>query len=278
MYTDGAILSRVSQDPTQGNDMTYNAVDETSRVDGSRWGGIRAYWVAEAAAPTSSKGKFRQVNLKLKDVAALCYATNDMLQDASALGSWLGRTVPGELRFAAEDAIFEGNGAGKPLGIMNSPALVSVTRTDANKVQYADVLNMWARRYAALNDYVWLVNQDIMPQLLQLGTTYQLVYLPPGGLSASPYGSLLGRPVIEVEYAATLGTTGDIMLASLSQYQTITKGGIQAESSIHVAFTTFDTAFRFMYRLDGAPLWHSALTPFKGSNTQSPFVVLTTAS
>jgi HK97 family phage major capsid protein len=68
------------------------------------------------------------------------------------------------------------------------------------------------------------------------------------------------------------------MLASLSQYQTITNGGIQAASSMHVLFTTDEMAFRFIYRVDGAPLWHSALTPFKGSATQSPFVVLSSAS
>jgi HK97 family phage major capsid protein len=84
--------------------------------------------------------------------------------------------------------------------------------------------------------------------------------------------------LIECEYMSTMGTTGDIMLASLSQYQTIDKGGVQAASSIHVAFLTDQSVFRFVYRVDGAPMWHSALTPFKGSQTQSPFVVLATAS
>ncbi len=33
-----------------------------------------------------------------------------------------------------------------------------------------------------------------------------------------------------------------------------------------------------LYRIGGAPLWHSAVTPFHGSNTVSPFVALASAS
>jgi HK97 family phage major capsid protein len=123
-----------------------------------------------------------------------------------------------------------------------------------------------------------LINQAVIPQLINLTIGNWPVYVPASGLSGAMYSSIMGRPVIEVEYASALGTTGDIMLASLSNYQTITKGGIKADSSIHVAFTTDETAFRFVYRVDGSPLWSSALTPFKGSATQSPFVVLTSAS
>ena len=60
--------------------------------------------------------------------------------------------------------------------------------------------------------------------------------------------------------------------------QAIEKGGIESASSIHVQFLTDETTFRFVYRFDGGPMWSSTLTPFKGSNTQSPFVVLAAAT
>jgi HK97 family phage major capsid protein len=90
----------------------------------------------------------------------------------------------------------------------------------------------------------------------------------------------MGRPVIPIEYAATLGTAGDIMLADLSQYVMIDKGAIQSATSIHVKFLYDETAFRFVYRVDGQPAWNAPLTPFKGGagSTQSPFVVLATRS
>lgn len=280
MYKTGEILSRIQNLPIgpNSNGMIFNAVDETSRATGSRWGGVRGYWLAEAGTKASSKPKFRQVELKLKKVAALCYATDELLQDATALAGWINRVVPEELKFQVEDAIFEGDGVGKPYGIMSSTALVTVTRDTGSTIVAADILNMWGRRWAGVNDYVWLVNQDAALKLPQMTIGQMPVYLPPGGLNNSGYGMLLGRPVIETEYNATLNTTGDIMLLSPSQYLSISKGGIQSASSIHVQFLTDETVFRFVYRFDGAPLWHSALTPFKGSNTQSPYVVLGSAT
>jgi HK97 family phage major capsid protein len=281
MYDVGQLLSRVSNDPVgpNSNSMLYNAVDESSRVDGSRWGGVLGYWLAEAGTKTASKPTFRQMELKLKKVAALCYATDELLADSTALESWLTRTVPEELRFQVESAFYRGNGVGKPLGIMNSPCLVSVTRIDASQVDETDIANMWARRWQGVDDYVWLANASVFPQLINL-TVGNFPFLLPisSGGQGDPAFSLYGKPYIESEYTYALGTTGDIMLASLSQYQTITKGGVQAASSIHVQFTTDETAFRFVYRTDGEPLWNSALTPYDGGNTKSPFVVLTAAS
>ena len=279
MYNVGRILSLVARDPVgpNSNSMAYNGVDETSRVNGSRQGGVVGYWVAEAGEITGSHPKWYQYDLKLKGVAALCYATDDQLMDTANLDSWLGRVVPEELRFLAEDAIIEGNGVGKPLGILNAPCLVTVTRADANEINFADIVNMWARRWAGLNDYVWLVNQDVTPQLDQMviGTD-----APPRFVDYGVDGvmRMKGRPVYEIEYCQSMGTKGDIYLAALSQYQTIQKSDVQSSSSIHVAYVTQETAFRFTWRIDGQPSWHSDLTPLHGSNDQSPFIALATAS
>ena len=82
--------------------------------------------------------------------------------------------------------------------------------------------------------------------------------------------------MIPLEHADTVGTVGDIVLADLSQYLMIDKENIESAVSIHVRFIYDESTFRFVYRVDGAPWWNSALTPFKGTNTQSPFVALAT--
>jgi len=92
---------------------------------------------------------------------------------------------------------------------------------------------------------------------------------------------LLGRPIIPVEYASTLGTVGDIILADLSNgYILAEKGGIQADMSIHVQFVYDESVFRFVLRVDGQPVRATALTPYKGgaNYTQSHFVALETRS
>jgi HK97 family phage major capsid protein len=125
----------------------------------------------------------------------LCYATDELLADATALESWLGRTVPEELRFQVESAFYRGNGVGKPLGIMNSPCLVSVTRIDANEVDQADIANMWARRWQGVDDYVWLSNASVFPQLINL-TVGNFPFLLPmsAGGQGDPAFSLYGKP------------------------------------------------------------------------------------
>ena len=107
-----------------------------------------------------------------------------------------------------------------------------------------------------------------------VGTGGVPVYLPATGASQSGYSTLFGRPVVPIEQCSTLGDAGDIILADMSQYWAIDKGGVNQASSMHVQFLTDETAFRATYRADYRPMWTSALTPFKGSNTLSPFITL----
>jgi len=191
------------------------------------------------------------------------------------------QNLPEELRFVVEDSIINGTDAGMPEGILQSNCLIAVpieVGQAADTIVSENVINMWARRYLGGRDYIWLAHQDIAPQLMQLnlgvGTGGMLTYMPPGGLSAAPYATLLGRPVVEIEYAQTLGDEGDLTLASMSEYQMIDKGGMQSASSIHVRFIFDEQVFRFVLRVDGEPKWDQPLTPFHGNNTVSPFVTL----
>lgn len=275
MWGVGSILSLINPLNVSGNGLVINTVDESSRADGSRMGGVRGYWLAEAADKTASKPKFSQVDLKLQKVAALCYATDELLEDSTALEGWINSNVPNELRFQVESAIVKGNGVGKPLGMLSAPALVSATRTDASEVDSLDVTRMWAARYPGVNDYVWLINSSVTVQLYNMSIGNFPVFLPQGSIAGSMYGQLMGRPVIENEYSPYLGTLGDIMLVSPSQYAFAQKsGGVQAASSIHVAFVSDETAFRFVYRCAGSPAWSSSVTAYDGTATISPFVAL----
>lgn len=265
------------------NAVKINGIDETSRADGSRYGGVRGYWVEEAGTITSSKPKFRQIEFQLKKLAALAYATDELLADAPALESIITTVVSGELGFKLQDALINGDGAGKPLGILESPCLVTVSKETgqaADTVVLENISKMWARMWAPSRaNSVWLINQEMEPQLdllaVPVGTGGAPVYMPPGGLADAPYGRMKGRPVIAIEQCQALGDAGDIILADFSQYMLVDKGGVQSASSMHVLFTTDEMTFRFIYRVDGQPLWNSALTPFKGtSSTLSPFVTL----
>jgi hypothetical protein len=72
-----------------------------------------------------------------------------------------------------------------------------------------------------------------------------------------------------VEFCATLGTVGDIILVDLSQVLGLRKAEAEQATSIHLRFDFAETAFRIIFRADARPWWTAALTPYKGTNTQS---------
>ena len=302
----GEILSRVRRTPVNGNGLKMNAIDETSRADGSRWGGVQAYWANEADTVTSKKPKFRRMELELEKLFAIYYATDELLEDTAAFSAIATQAFSEEMTFKTEDAIFEGDGSGKPLGILNSPALVTVAKETSQlsaTVVAANVLKMFGRLPSrSMRTAVWFCNVDVIQQLPQLniliknvagtenvgGLLTPIYQFPsgagnfpgpgnPDGVGGNNFGTILGRPVVPVEYASTLGTVGDLVLADLSQYQLIEKaGGVKLAQSMHVRFLNDEMCFRLTYRVDGEPLWNKALTPFKGTNTQSPFIALAT--
>lgn len=268
---------------SNANSIKINGVDETSRVS-TRYGGIKGYWVDEASETTKSKPKFRKIELNLHKLMGICYATDELLADAAALEGFIRNAFPSEFAFLIDDAIIRGTGAGQPLGILNAGCLVTQAKEngqDADTIVAENVIKMSSRIFASsyLNAN-WYINQMCLPQLysmsIAVGTGGQLVFTPPGGLSQSPYGMLLGRPVIPIEQASALGDVGDIILADMNGYILAQKGGVQTDVSIHVEFLTDQQVFRFILRIDGQPVRASALTPYKGgaTATQSHFVTL----
>jgi len=277
-YTRAARRLPVSSNSNYG---WLNGVDETSRVTGSRWGGIQGYRLNEGGTKTASKPKFRRINWELKKYAAVVYGTDELLQDAAMFSEIVNVGCREELMFMANDDVLNGSGVGGPQGVLASGALVGIARVDANKIQHADIVAMWARMSSRNKpNATWYINSEVHPQL-------DALYFPGSTTSVlSPYISygqdgvmrIYGRPVIETEFNPALGTQGDILLADMREYLYWEKTDIQSATSIHVQFLTDETTFRFVYRCDGQTSMSSPVTPYKGSSTQSAFVSLTAAS
>lgn len=285
VYETGQILQLCNdmEISNPSNRLKFNAIDEVSRANGSRFGGIQSFWSSEAQTATPTKPKFRQGELILNKLMAFCYTTDELLNDAAALNSTIARDVPLELNFRLEDGVVNGPGNGQPLGFMNSPSLIVQTKEAAQAtatLNSANIFKMWSRVWGpSRRNAAWLIDQSVEPQLYTLAVTSGTaistpIYLPPGGISGNMYGTLFGRPVIPVEYMAPLGSQGDIACVDLNQYILARKGMMQAAQSMHVNFLTDEMCFRFTMRADGQSQWNSALTPKSGGPTLSPFVVL----
>ena len=288
VFKDSPILKMATRFNLTGNatSLVVNGVDETSRATGSRAGGIRAYWLAEAAEKTASKPKFRRITLEPNKLIGLCYVTDELLSDASALDGFLTRAFQREFNWMITDAIVNGSGAGQPLGIINAGCCISITKEtgqSAATIVMENINKMWQRLLISDPDsVVWLINRDALGALnsmsLAVGTGGVPVYMPAGGVSAAPYSTLFGRPVVPCESCATLGTTGDLILADMSGYYLAQKGTMKKDVSIHIRYIYDESCYRFVLRIDGQPMLGSAITPANSTETISSFVKLDTRS
>ena len=282
-----SLLSLTTQVPIDPGveSITIPGINETSRADGSRWGGIQGRWKGELTAMSESSPTFREIKLSPQELYVFAYISDKLLRQAPAAAtSVLNMAMADEINFKVGNAIFSGDGNGKPRGFKVHGGTVSISKETgqaAATVVKENIDKMWARCHANWRaGAVWLINQDVEPALEQLsavvGTGGVPVYLPPGGVTETPNARLKGRPVIVSEYCETLGTVGDIVLCNLSAYATAVRGTVDQQSSMHLKFDYAQTAFRLIFEVDGQPMLASAITPFKGTNTLSPIVTLAT--
>jgi len=266
----------------EGNDsVELPYIDETSRANGSRWGGVRVYWSAEADAPTSTKPKISRHEIRLETLKGLAYATERLLRNAPAMGSVFENAFSSEMAFTIDDAIFRGDGVGKPLGFavqnIGSKLLVEVAKKGGQAADTFVIENATAMLSRLLRDpgdrVVWLANPDTIGQFPLMTVGQQPVFLPNNNAAGSPYyGTLFGYPIVIVEQAETLGDPGDIVLANLSKYAVVTQGGLRAAQSMHVRFIYDEMTFKWSYDINGQSVVKQPITAYKGSNSLSPFV------
>jgi HK97 family phage major capsid protein len=285
-HVTGQLAAQTSHLPisTNANSITVPTVDETSRTTGNRYGGIRVYTANEAATVTATKARFGELRFDLNKYMGITYITEELMQDAGALEAWVMDKFPEEIRYRIDEDIIRGNGAGQLLGILNSGSLVSQAAENnqpAATVVTENIVNMYSRMDPrGLANAKWYINSELFPQIytltLAVGTGGSSMFVEAGKLPDTPNGSLLGKPIEIIEQCSALGTVGDIIFADMSQYMRADKGGIKQATSMHVRFLYDEMAYRFTYRVDGKPMFDSALTPAYGSATQSPFVALAT--
>ena len=288
-FSPGPLQVEAEADPTAGRTravpMTSPTVKFTARVDknhtSSVSGGLRVYRRAETDTVSSSRQEYEQVALQVNTLFGLNYTTEELLSDSPiSFAALLQAGFNDEFRARLLKEKLFGTGVGEYEGVMNCPALVSVSKETgqaAASINKQNIDKMRARcwRYSKA---VWLYNHDALPMLrslvMNIGTGGSMInYFQ---TDANGNSTLDGRPAFPTEFCKTVGTTGDLILADFGEYLEGTYQAAQSAESIHVRFVNHERAFKFWQRNDGRGWWRSALTPNQGSNTLSPFVALAT--
>ena len=280
------VKSRATKIPMQTNRIVIPAVVDNDHST-NYFGGIIPDRTAEHGTKTATKPQFDQVALTLHKLTGMVYVTDELLEDSPiSIPPLLDALFGGAIAFEEDDAYLQGTGTNMALGAFNAgnPSLITQAieaAQPANTVLWQNIIKMWSRlNPPSMKNAVWVANVECFPQLasmaMAVGAGGVPVWMPGDGVAGAPFGTLMGRPLFLSEKMQALSTAGDIGLADFTQYLVASKsgGGLQTATSMHYHFNLDEQTFRFVLRYDGQPWWLSDLTPKRGTNTLSPFVIL----
>ncbi len=279
---DESLLPLTTQFQTTSNTITL-PTNEVAPWDSTA--GIQAYWDGEAAAHTASKDQFGEISMKLHKLTALVKITEELMEDAPLLESWINAQAPDAILHKINSALIGGSGAGLPQGILNSGFKVQVAKESgqaADTILFENVNKMLgALLPSSLPRARWIVNPAILPLLRLMtfgsgGSNPVPAYLPATGVAGAPFGTLYGLPIMPMMGAVkAVGDVGDIILADMSYYFSAVKtGGIKSAISTHVYFEQSINALKFTQRVAGQIPYKTPITNQAGDFTGSGIIVL----
>lgn len=277
------VRPRATVVPMDSARVPFPVIDVTSNAT-SVFGGMIAYWNEEATAVNDTSARFSRVVLDAKKLTGYSLVPNELLTDSIVSFAALIESLwPRAISWYEDVAFMVGTGAGEPLGFLGAgnPASVAQAAEAAqapDTIVIENIVKMYSRMLpSSLNQAVWICSPNCLPQLftmaLSVGTGGGPVMLT-NAAGPAPM-TILGRPLIVSEKARTVGDRGDIAFVDLSYYLVGDRQAMSAASSTDFRFSTDQTAYRIIQRVDGRPWLQSAITPQNGStDTLSAFVEL----
>ncbi|MDX2274377.1 MAG: phage major capsid protein [Hyphomonadaceae bacterium] len=239
-------------------------------------GGVRVGYADEIGPIEQSKLKVGALSVRARKLATVMVLTNELKEDSN-IGAYIERTVPRKFKYKLTQLKISGLGAGEMLGVLNSPALITVAAEasqTAATFNTANACNMWSRMWSGgYARAVWMIGPDVPSVLPHLNSTGLNIFTP--GDAEAPVGRIFGRPVIVHEACEALGDLGDVLLADWGEYLLAFRTPAPRQSaSIHCYFDRDLQAFKFTWRVDGMPWWGAPVPSRTGNLTRSPFVAL----
>lgn len=230
---------------------------------------------AEGGTYTETQAQFEQIQWRVYDVASGTVEVSKELRADSAIAveSLLTNLIRVAVNAKLEYFIWQGTGAGQPLGILNAPALVQVDADTNDAFVFADAVEMYSRLLTIGGRVAWTIHPSAIPDLAALAVGSTMTTYVDSPQNALPM-RLLGFPIGQCEHLAQTNNPNDITLCDFSAYYLFERGGLYIDFSEHAAFTSGKDTWRFGQRVDGQPWLKSAITlaDATGSFTKSPFV------
>ena len=157
-----------------------------------------ASWVDEEGAYQESDDAFSQVSIGAYKLGTMIKVSEELLADSVFdLEAYISKEFARRIGAREEESFFNGDGKGKPLGILAATggAEVGVTAASATAITADEVIDLFYSLKAPYRkNAVWVLNDATVKQIRKLkDTTGQYLWQP--SLVAGTPDTILGRPV-----------------------------------------------------------------------------------
>ena len=157
-----------------------------------------ASWVDEEGAYTESDDAFSQVSIGAYKLGTMIKVSEELLADSVFdLEAYISKEFARRIGAREEESFFNGDGKGKPLGILAAKdgAEVGVTAASATAITADEVIDLFYSLKAPYRkNAVWVLNDATVKQIRKLkDSTGQYLWQP--SLVAGTPDTILGRPV-----------------------------------------------------------------------------------
>ena len=214
-----------------------------------------ASWVDEEGTITESDDSFAQVSIGAYKLGTLIKVSNELLSDSVFnLESYIAKEFGRRIGSKEEDAFFNGDGVGKPIGIFNKTggAETGVTSASATAITADEIIDLFYSLNAPYRkNAVWVMNDATVKAIRKLKDNNGN-YLWQPSLTAGTPDTLLGRPVYTSGYVPTIAAgKKTVAFGDFGYYWIADRQGRNFKKLSELYAATDQTGFVATQRVDG---------------------------
>ncbi|MBQ7574374.1 MAG: phage major capsid protein [Clostridia bacterium] len=214
-----------------------------------------ASWLDEEGAYTESDDSFGQITLGAYKLGTMIKVSEELLHDSVFdLQSYISGEFARRMGNAEEDAFLNGNGTGKPTGILNATggAQTGVTSAAAVAITGDELISLYhSLAVPYRKNAVWLMNDSTVQAIRKLKDKNDQYLWQPSLVTGAP-DTILGVPVKISRYMPEIGAgKKTIAFGDFSYYWIADREGITFLRLDELFRTTGQIGFRGSKRVDG---------------------------
>lgn len=211
-----------------------------------------AVWTDEGEEYTESDDEFGTVSLGAHKLSTIIKVSEELLNDSAFnLETYISSEFARRMGAAEELAFINGNGTGKPTGVINT-AEVGVTSASANAITTDEIIDLYhSLRTPYRKNAAFLANDSTIKAIRKLKDSNDQ-YLWQPGLQAGQPDTILNRPIHTSAYMPEIGGGNKILLfGDLKYYWIADRQGRSFQRLNELFAKNGQVGFRVFQRVDG---------------------------